>query len=71
MADYRESIIALPDDVYRSVPCVGVFDSHLDTSEIASGHFTTAAYYNLTFDCDFYYEEDFGDDDLGKSYWVW
>jgi hypothetical protein len=71
MADYRGRIINLPEEVSRKVSCVGVFNSHLDTIEIASGHFTTAAYYNLTLDCDFYYEDDFGHDDLGKPYWSW
>lgn len=71
MADYRRTIIDLPEDVYRRVCCVGVFNSHLDRLEIASGHFTTAAYYGLTLDCDFYYEDDFGDVDLGKPYWSW
>jgi len=66
MADCRESIIDLPEEVYRSVSCVGVFNSHLDTVEIASGHFRTAAYYNLNLDCDFYY-----DDDLDKPDWSW
>ncbi len=71
LADYREEIITLPEEMHRSVSCVGAFNSHLDNIEIASGHFATAAYYGLTLDCDFYFDDDFGDDEEGKPYWSW
>jgi len=68
---YREQIIRLPEEMYLSVPCVGHFDSHFDKIQIASGHFATAAYYNLSLDCDFYFDDDFGYEDEGKPYWSW
>ena len=54
-----------------SVICVGHFGSHLDSVEIASGHFATAAYYKLSLDFDFYFEDDFGHEEEGKPYWSW
>ena len=71
LSEYGEKIIELPESMDASVPCVGCFNSHLDTVEIASGHFATAAYYRLILDCDFYFDDDFGHDDLGKPYWSW
>ena len=71
LSEYREKIIELPEGMEGSVPCVGYFNTHLDPVEIASGHFSTAAYYRLTLDCDFYFDDDFGHDDAGKPYWSW
>ena len=68
---YREKVIHLPEEMKGSVPCVGHFDTHLDTIEIASGHFATAAYYGLALDCDFYFDDDFGHDEEVNPYWFW
>jgi len=71
LSEYREKVIELPAGMVGSIPCVGHFNSHLDTVEIASGHFATAAYYRLNLDCDFCFGDDFGHDDEGKPYWFW
>ena len=71
LSPLREKIIQLPAGMEGSVSCVGYFDSHLDPLEIASGHFATAAYYRLGFDCDFYFGDDFGHEEDGKPYWSW
>ena len=71
LTEYKERIVELPEEMTASVPCVGYFKSHLDKVEFASGHFATAAYYGLTFDCDFYFDDEFGNEDLGEPYWSW
>lgn len=68
---YRERIIRLPEDMERSVSCVGHFRTRFDKFQISSGHFATAAYYSLNLDCDFYFDDDFGHEDEGKPYWSW
>ena len=71
LSDYRENIILLPEDMHRSVPCVGYFASHFDKVQISSGHFATAAYYRVNLDCDFYFDDEFGHEDEGTPYWSW
>lgn len=68
---YREKLLNMPEELTASVSCVGHFHSHFDTVEIASGHFATAASYNLTLDFDFYFDDAFGQEEEGKPYWSW
>lgn len=71
LSENRGKIIELPDGMEGGVPCVGHFKSHLDTVEIASGHFATAGHCRLILDCDFCFDDDFGNGDEGKPYWSW
>ncbi len=66
---HREQIIRLPDYMERGVFCVGVFNTRHDKFQIASGHFATAAYFGVTLDCDFYFDDEFGDDDGEIPWW--
>lgn len=71
LSDLREPIIRLPKEMNRSVPCVGHFVSHFDKVQISSGHFSTAAYYGVNLDCDFYFDDKFGHEEEGTPYWSW
>ena len=66
---HREQIIRLPDHMFRSVSCVGVFNTRHAKLEISAGHFATAAYFGVTLDCDFYFDEEMGDDDDDTPWW--
>jgi hypothetical protein len=61
----------LPNEMSGVIQCVGHFKSHLDPFVLASGHYATAAAYQLSIDCDFYFDDDFGDEAAGKPYWTW
>lgn len=71
MNGFRQKIQGLPDDMDGWVKCVSYFKSHKDKVELAAGHFSTAAYYRVNVDFDFYFDDDFGDEDTGTPYWDW
>ncbi|MEP3180557.1 MAG: DUF4279 domain-containing protein [Lentilitoribacter sp.] len=71
MEKIRPAICNLPKDVTRLLQCVGYVKGHSDVCALSTGHFATAAYYQLDFDFDFYFDDDFGDEDMGKPYWKW
>jgi len=68
---YRTKVIELPEGMNRSVSCVGQFKSYKDNIDLASGYFSTAAYYGLRLDFDFYFDGDFGHEVEGKPCWSW
>ena len=71
MASHRDVLCSLPNDMSACVQCVAHFKSHRDKVAIAAGHYSTAAYYQMNIDCDFYFEDDFGHEEDGKPYWLW
>lgn len=71
MSKYRAQIISLPREMTRTVPCVASFASHRDVVQLSAGHFSTAAYFGAQLDCDFYFDDTFGDETKGVPYWEW
>lgn len=67
----RPAIQNLPNEMSGMIQCVGQFKSHRDPFTLSSGHYATAAAYGLTTDFDFYFDDDFGHEEIGKSYWDW
>lgn len=67
----RDRVVSAPPDFHRWLVAVGHFDSFDEALSLSGGHFATAAYYRLTIDFDFYFDDDFGHDDDGRAYWDW
>ncbi len=68
---YKERLVHLGPEFTRSLVCVAWFPSRDAEFKISAGHFSTAAYYRLDIDFDFYFLDDFGDEDAGKGYASW
>jgi hypothetical protein len=68
---YRTQLCGLPSSMKGFIQCVGTFSTRRDQFAVSAGHFSTAAYYRLSFDCDFYFDDDFGNDEEGQRYWEW
>ena len=71
VAAYRTQICELPSSMIGLIQCVGSFRTRRDQFIVSAGHFSTAAYYRLSFDFDFYFDDDFGNDEEGHRYWEW
>ncbi len=68
---YKERLIHLGPEFSRQLTCVAWFPTKDSEITISAGHFSTAAYYRLDLNFDFYFEDDFGHEDLGKGYASW
>lgn len=68
---YKDRLIQLGPEYPRYLVCTAWFPTRDADVNIAAGHFSTAAYYRLETDFDFYFEDDFGDEDAGKGYATW
>ena len=68
---YRTQICGLPSSMHGLIQCVGTFKTRRDQFAVSAGHFSTAAYYQLSFDFDFYFDDEFGDEKEGQRYWEW
>ena len=68
---YREKLIQLGPEYSRYLICTARFPTRDAEFTVAAGHFSTAAYYRLETDFDFYFEDGFGDEAAGKSYAAW
>jgi hypothetical protein len=68
---YEERLVQLGPDFSRYLVCVAWFPDRDSEFNIAAGHFSTAAYYELITDFDFYFLDDFGDKKAGKGYASW
>jgi hypothetical protein len=68
---FREQIISTPPEFEKWLVAVAHFDKYDEPLMLSGGHFATASYYGLRLDFDFYFDDDFGHDDLGRSYWDW
>ena len=69
ISPYRVQICGLPSSMHGLIQCVGTFKSRRDKFTVAAGHFSTAAYYKVSFDFDFYFDDEFGDEREGQRYW--
>jgi hypothetical protein len=68
---YGERLVHLGPEFARYLVCVAWFPSRDTALEIAAGHFSTAAYYRLILDFDFYFTDNFGDPKVGRGYGSW
>ncbi len=67
----RSAVCEIPDEMFGLIQCVGHFKGNREPFTLSAGHFSTAAYYRLQIDFDFYFDNNFGHEDLGKPYWDW
>jgi hypothetical protein len=68
---YGERLIQLGPEYSRYLVCTAGFPSKDSEFKIAAGHFSTAAYYRLEIDFDFYFLDNFGDGNMGNDYASW
>ena len=71
MAPFRKQICNRPADMNAHIACTGTFQTKSETILLSAGHFSTAAYYKIVIDFDFYFEDSFDNDEVGKPYWKW
>lgn len=67
----RPALCNLPEEITGVVQCVGHFKNHNGACTLSGGHFATAAYYRLSWDFDFYFDDNFGHEEEGNPYWAW
>ncbi len=68
---YGKRLIQLEPEYSRYLVCTAWFPNKDSEFKIAAGHFSTAAYYRLEIDFDFYFLDNFGDENTGKGYASW
>jgi len=71
VSTYHAQVVGLANTMKGYIAGVGYFKSHRDKFAISSGHFATTAYYQLNFDFNFYFDDNFGHEEEGRPYWKW
>lgn len=72
MAPIRELIVSRPKHWDGCLQLVAWYETKDDQLQFSAGHLTTAAYYRLDTDFDFYYGDNFGiGDPETQPYWKW
>jgi hypothetical protein len=65
---YGERLISLGPEFSRYLVCTAWFPTRDTQFIIAAGHFSTAAYYRLELDFDFYFMDESGDENFRRGH---